>query len=342
MAEKTEQPTPRRLRQLRERGEVPVSGALSQAAGFAVGVALLPSAASAAFTTLSELLRVAAEGRALDARSVGPAVLSLSLPLLAGVAFASAAATFVQSGGSLAPQNLRPSFERLNLLKGFAALMSGPRLFALLRALIASAVLSLLAWSVLRSALPRLFAASGELGRSSAFSAASSLALTREMAAVALALGALDWLFTRRHFLQRHRMSRDEVRREHKESEGDPELKAARRRAHQEVLMSATVHAVRNASVLIVNPTHLATALRYDEEQDEAPRILAQGDGDLARRMIEAAHAYGVPVVQDIPLARALAELEAGEEIPEVLYEAVAEVLRTLWEAEQARRSSTP
>ncbi|MGC4086444.1 MAG: EscU/YscU/HrcU family type III secretion system export apparatus switch protein [Polyangiaceae bacterium] len=69
-------------------------------------------------------------------------------------------------------------------------------------------------------------------------------------------------------------MSRDEVRREHKESEGDPELKAARKRAHQEVLMSASVNAVRNASVVIVNPTHLATALRYDEDQEEAPRVL--------------------------------------------------------------------
>jgi flagellar biosynthesis protein FlhB len=87
-----------------------------------------------------------------------------------------------------------------------------------------------------------------------------------------------------------------------------------------------------------VNPTHLATALRYDEgEGDEAPVVVANGEGDLAKRIVEAAHAYGVPVVRDVPLARALAELEIGEQIPEALYEAVAEILREAWE-EQARQ----
>ena len=80
-------------------------------------------------------------------------------------------------------------------------------------------------------------------------------------------------------------------------------------------------------TVVIVNPTHLATALRYDESEDTAPKVVSQGAGDLARKIIEAAHAYGVPVVRDVPVARALAELELGDEIPEALYEAVAEVL---------------
>jgi FlhB-like protein len=91
------------------------------------------------------------------------------------------------------------------------------------------------------------------------------------------------------------------------------------------------VAAVKQATIVIVNPTHLATALHYQEEEDEAPRVVAQGQGDLARRMIEAAHAYGVPVVRDLPVARALSELEIGDEIPEELYEAVAEILREAW-----------
>ena len=130
-------------------------------------------------------------------------------------------------------------------------------------------------------------------------------------------------------------MTRDEVRRESRESEGDPEVKAARRRAHQEMLTSAAIHAVKDASVVIVNPTHLAVALRYRNEEDAAPNILAQRQGDLARRIVEAAHAYGVPVVRDVPIARALSELEVGDEIPEALYEAVAEILREVWAAEQ-------
>jgi flagellar biosynthesis protein FlhB len=90
---------------------------------------------------------------------------------------------------------------------------------------------------------------------------------------------------------------------------------------------------VKEASVVIVNPTHLACALRYDEKDgDAAPVVVASGRGDMAARIIQAAEAYGVPVLRDVPLARALIELEVGEEIPEALYEAVAEILKLAWE----------
>jgi flagellar biosynthesis protein FlhB len=163
-------------------------------------------------------------------------------------------------------------------------------------------------------------------------------------AVVSLVLGAADYFFVRRAWRERHRMSKDEVKREHRESEGDPEIKAARRRAHQEALAGSMIAAVKNATVLIVNPTHLATALRYQEDEDEAPVVLAHGEGDLARRLIEAAHQYGVPVVRDVPIAHALKELTLGEQIPEALYEAVAEVLRELLGSEPgpATASETP
>ncbi len=342
MAEKTEPPTPRRLRKLRDQGDVPLSGALSQSLGFLAGAALLPSAAGAAFVTLAELVRGTAQGQPLSVNSLGAAVLALCLPILAAVAFTSALASVAQSGGLFAPQRLSPSLDRLNVLNGLRSLFGAQRLFTLARSFVASVALLALAWHVVHTGLGRLVVASGELGRASSFASVDALALTRGMAAIALALGALDLLVVRRSFSRKHRMSHDEVRREHKESEGDPELKAARRRAHQEVLNQASIHAVRNASVVIVNPTHLATALRYDDAEDEAPRVLAHGDGELARRMIEAAQAWGVPVVRDIPLARALAELETGDEIPEALYEAVAEILRSVWEAEGNRPEPAP
>jgi FlhB-like protein len=127
-------------------------------------------------------------------------------------------------------------------------------------------------------------------------------------------------------------MSKDEIKREHRESEGDPEIKAARRRAHQEMLAGATLNAVKNATVLVVNPTHLANALRYRDDEDDAPEVIAQGRGELAQKMIDAARAWGIPVVRDVPLARALSDLEVGDQIPEALYEAVAEVLREIYE----------
>jgi type III secretion protein U len=148
-------------------------------------------------------------------------------------------------------------------------------------------------------------------------------------------LGALDLVVMRRAWLRRLRMSKEEVKRELRESEGDPHMKAARERAHRELLTEATIASVRNATVVVVNPTHLACALRYDEGRgDSAPVLVASGEGALAAGIVRAAHAFGVPVVEDVPLARALIELGEGEPIPEVLYVAVAEILRELERAE--------
>ena len=134
-------------------------------------------------------------------------------------------------------------------------------------------------------------------------------------------------------------MTRAEVKQEHRESEGDPQWKAARQRAHQEMLAAATVNAVKDATVVIVNPEHLATALRYVDGEDEAPTVLATGDGDLARRIQDAARAYGIPVVRDVPVARALSELQVGDTIPEALYEAVAAILEEVWSEEERSES---
>ena len=139
----------------------------------------------------------------------------------------------------------------------------------------------------------------------------------------------IDVVVVRRSWMKRLRMGKDEIKREHKESDGDPQLKAAREKLHHELLAQSTLGNVKRASVVIVNPTHLACALRYDEDEgDQAPVLVARGEGELAKRIVEAARAYGIPVLRDVPLARAIHELDVGEEIPEALYEAVALVLR--------------
>jgi FlhB-like protein len=163
---------------------------------------------------------------------------------------------------------------------------------------------------------------------------ASSIALRVAWfaAAIGLSLGLVDLLLTRRAWFNRQRMTKHEIKREYRESEGDPAVKAARRRAHQEALTGASLAALKNASVVIVNPTHLAIALKYSEEEDSAPSVVAQGQGEMAKLIVEAARAYGVPIVRDVPVARALNELEVGDDIPEALYEAVAEILREIWQ----------
>ncbi|MEZ4247319.1 MAG: EscU/YscU/HrcU family type III secretion system export apparatus switch protein [Polyangiales bacterium] len=155
----------------------------------------------------------------------------------------------------------------------------------------------------------------------------------------ALAIGVLDVLYQRWRYRQDQKMTKDEVKREYKDAEGDPHAKQSRERLHREILEHDAVEQVRSADVLVVNPTHLAIALKYDADANEAPEVLARGQDGLAQRMIEAARQAGVPIFRDVPLAHALHELEVGEEIPERLYDAVATVLQAAWsEREESER----
>lgn len=332
MSEKTEAPTPRRLRRAREEGDAPVSAALGSAVALLVVIALLPSAGAAATTTLAARLRTTlTSGQAASPATAAFDVLVLCAPLLLAGALSALAVGMLQSNGVLATGKLVPDLSRLDPIRGLRQLVSLPRLFALLRALVGAAVVAYLAGRLLVDEAASITHTLGvpEAGAATAGTLVQRLLIIAAL--VGLSLGLLDYLVVRHSWWRRLRMSRQEVKRDHRDADGDPELKAARKRAHQELMHQTLVAAVKEASVVVVNPTHLATALRYAEDTDAAPLVLAQGRGDLARQLIDAARAYGVPVIRDVPVARALSDLELGEEIPEALYEAVAEILRAAW-----------
>jgi type III secretion protein U len=345
MNEKTEQPTPRRLRKAREQGDSPVSSAFVASIGFLPPLLLVPAVAAGTAARASELVRSAlSDGDPFaGARGLAFDVVALSLPIAAAAAVGAAAAGLVQTQGQLSAGRLGVRFDRLDLGQGLKNLVRLERVFAVGRALVLALLVALFSWLLFRGHAAELaFGTGNELAIAPvALSLGQKLAWASAL--VGLALGAVDVLVTFRAWRERNKMSRDEVRREHREAEGDPAVKAQRRRAHQEALTGSILNAVKGATVVIVNPTHLANALRYRENEDEAPRVVAQGKGELARRIVEAARAYGVPCVVDVPVAHALAELETGDEIPEVLYEAVAEILRELAEpTEEGAPSEEP
>jgi flagellar biosynthesis protein FlhB len=334
MSDKTEQATPRRLTKARAEGDSPVSAALSQSVGFVAALAVVGSATSLAAGQASELLSAALH-HPLEPASPGTlvkVVLSATLPILLVAAAASGAASFAQTGGALSAKKLAPSLDRLDPFTGIKNLFSWQRVVSIARALLAASLLAWFALHELRGHAAEFASAVGRAGAAPRLAAGLAMKVAWFAGSIGLALGLLDLLLTRRAWLQRHRMSKDEVKREYRESEGDPSIKAARRRAHQEALTGATLGALKTASVVIVNPTHLATALKYSEVDDQAPSVVAQGQGEMAKLIVEAARAYGVPIVRDVPVARALNDLEVGDEIPEALYEAVAEILREIWQ----------
>jgi flagellar biosynthesis protein FlhB len=342
VSDKTEEASPRRLRKAREEGDSGASAYAAQALAFVVAVALVPTAVKALAAWAADALRTtiaqaAAHGAArFDAESLATAVVALTFPVLVAAGIAGAVAHVVQTGGAVASARLTPKLERLNPFVGFRNFFSATRLFAVVRALFAGVFVAWLAVRGLGDHLVDLARLGGRLSWVGIVVAEIAGSLAWRAALVGLALGVLDLVVTRGAWLRRLRMSKDEVKREHKDSEGDPQQKAARERAYHELLAQATIGNVRTASVVVVNPTHLACALRYDEKEgDEAPVVVASGDGELAQRIVAAATDWGIPVVRDVPLARALVELQPGEVIPEALYEAVAEVLRDLWEREK-------
>lgn len=339
-SDKSEEATPRKLAKAREKGDVAVSAATSQGVGFLVAVFVLPTTVAATAAHTTGLLRGALAGAGWSADSLVKDVVLLVSPLLVAVAATSALATVVQTGALFAPSRMSLDWAKLDPIAGLRSLVSLERFWHAGRALLAALAVGFLAYRLLERHAADLAHGIANTGASAGVAGFAAHRIARDAALIGLAVAVIDLVVTRRAFRTKLRMTKTEVKREHRESEGDPQLKAARSRAHHEMLAAATINAVRDATVVIVNPEHLATALRYVDGEDEAPKIVASGDGDLARRIQEAARAYGIPIIRDVPVARALRDLEVGDTIPEALYEAVAEILKEIYEAEESSPAS--
>lgn len=339
--EKTEEATPKKLRESRKRGEVPKSRELGTAA-IVLGVAGVLSATAGevleSLVAVWELSLAAAAGEVVASpTSVLHAGLTLGLealaPILLVVMLAAGLAGFLQVGPLLSIQPITPKLQRLDLVKGFGNMFSQRQLVELLKSVAKLTIIGFVAYLTLREALRGVLGLAAR-DAEAALTGTGALVTTMlfRVGGAMAAIAVVDVFYQRWRHRQDQKMTKDEVKREHKSAEGDPHAKQQRERMHREIVAHGTLEEVRRADVLVVNPTHLAVALRYDEDDGmEAPEVIAKGQEELARRMIEAAREAGVPVLRDVPLARGLYDLEVGDEIPEVLYEAVAAVLRAAW-----------
>ena len=350
MTDKTEEATPRRLRKAREEGDSGVSPFAAQAISFLVAVTCAPAALRAlAARTESDLQGIFAragelrDSPAFDAPSLAIAVVTFALPVLVAAALAGAIVQVVQTGGAVATKRIGPRLDRLDPIAGFRGLFSATRLFAVVRSLVGAGLVCGLAWYGIGDHVIHFARLVGRPAWIEAVVREVAGGLAWRVALLGLALGAIDLLVVRRAWLRRLRMSKSEVKREHRESEGDPQIKAARERAYRELVTQASIAQVSKATVVVVNPAHLACALRYDQRQgDDAPVVVATGEGELAAWIVREAHRCGVPVLRDVGLARALVALEEGQAIPEQLYDAVAEILREVLAGTEPLSSSGP
>ncbi|HBC68968.1 MAG TPA: EscU/YscU/HrcU family type III secretion system export apparatus switch protein [Sutterella sp.] len=338
MAEKTEQPTPKRIRDSREKGDIAKGQDIAPAATvLAIGGYMFGNA-QGIYEDLVLLVSIPMEVMELPyeealAKAV-PAVLDLMIALVAPiVAIVMSTALIVliaQTGFLFAPKAAMPKLENLSPAKWFKKVFSIKNLVEFLKNLVKVALLGAIAYAVLEKFLPTLFdIPKGGLYAMWSVLGAASGELVLKCAGGFAVIAALDFLYQKYKWTQDHMMSIDEVKREFKESEGDPQVKGKRKQLHQEMIQQGQLSSTRKAKVLVTNPTHFAIALDYEKDKTPLPVILAKGEGALAQRMIQVAKEEGIPIMRNVPLAHAL--YEQGTEnayIPKDLIGPVAEVLR--------------
>lgn len=341
MSEKTEQPTPKRLKEAREKGQVPRSRPFAGALVLVGGVGGLALGLSAGLPRLLSWCRAAWSPGTLNrdaALHQGGWILAwLVLPPLAGALLAAAAGGVISAGFQLRPAQIAPKLERINPADGFKRLFSAASWVEAAKAFVIGVVLAVVVAFGVWDAVP-LLARTGTLEPVDAFTVLRDL-LTRVAWRAALALvvlGGGDFLWARWKHRQELMMTREEVKQEYKDSEGDPRHKAERKALHRQMVQAGRARGVQKATAVVVNPTHIAVALRYEEKECDAPYLVAKGRDRAAQAIRNQAQRLGIPVVQDIPLARSLVQFDVGEEIPEELYQAAAAVLKAAFESRSA------
>ncbi|WP_186332130.1 type III secretion system export apparatus subunit SctU [Bordetella genomosp. 13] len=336
--EKTEQPTHKKLRDSRQKGDVAHSKDFTQTLLVLALFGYMLGNAKNIIESLGRLMLVPAGltgmpfdvalKTALDA-SLREGI-SLVLPFVLIVLLVGMFAEFLQVGIVLAFEKLKPSGKKLDVMGNLKNMFSKKNLVELLKSIVKIGFLSALVVFVVRDALPELMSVphSGLAGLQSGVGGMLRTLLVNVAVAYVI-ISLADFVWQRMQHRKNLMMSKEEVKQEYKESEGDPHIKHKRKHLHQEMVMSGAVSGARKASVVVTNPTHLAVALYYEPDETPLPRVLAKGEGYLAEQMMQAAREAGVPVMQNIPLARALmATAQPDQYIPSDLIEPVAEVLR--------------
>jgi flagellar biosynthetic protein FlhB len=324
------------MRKARQEGQIPKSQELVQWTSLLGTVFLIQISLKLARNQFEPLLKRTAD--VMVVAEVGPALalfgqwmmagLLVLAPLLLGSMVIGVALNLAQVGFSPSIKLLAPKLSRVSPAKGLKRLLSTTTLWETLKALVKVSVLALISYRAVTGIVPALVNG-GHLSAMTAIGmvGARALNMVRSVALVGLGLAAADYAFQRRKIQGQLRMTKQELKEEARESEGDPHMKAAIRSKQLAMSRNRMMAAISGASVVIVNPTHVSVALRY-EATEGPPRVVAKGADLVAARIREEATKHGVPIVEDVPLARTLFRAcELNDVIPAELYDAVARIL---------------
>jgi len=336
--EKTEEPTDKKLEDAREKGQSTKSQDVNAAAGMLAMTICLAVSASSSAEHLRKIFRIVWDqglqvGGNDELLSLAFALaregLLLLLPYLGVSVAVAVVVSFAQVGLQISFEPLLPDFDKINPASGLKKLFSIRSVIDLLKMMGKALAIGAVVYMIILGLLPLLIGSSlqsptaiGELSWS------AMLRLLYASIVVFIVIGPLDFGIQKWLFIRDQRMSKDEVKREHKDMEGDPLIKSQRRQLAQELANSDPKAKVPKSNVVITNPTHYAVALRYVPGETPLPIVVAKGVDSEAARIREIAEAHHVPIIANPPLARALYLVRIDEPVPESLFDAVAAVLR--------------
>ncbi|MDP1629916.1 MAG: flagellar biosynthesis protein FlhB [Caulobacter sp.] len=349
-ASKTEEPTPKKLEEGRKKGDVPksqdvtqLSSLLGAFAVLAIGggwlvrdmaVGLLPFIAHPAD------IDVSGGGVMIVTRQAALAATPLLATVLAGAALAGVAGNLFQTGLLWTGEKMKPSFKKISPMEGFKRIFGVDGLVQFIKSAAKVLLTAGVAWMALKGRAV-------ELSELAAMEPSALLPLGADLLKalfyavltfLAVTAGA-DWMWQRMRFTKRMRMSREELKDEYKQSDGDPHIKAKQKQMRAERARRRMMQNVAKATVVVMNPTHYAVALRYEAGEGGAPMCVAKGLDEVALRIRAVAEENDVPIIEDPPLARALyAAVELDQQIPESHFEAVAKIIGFIMAAAQRRQ----
>lgn len=340
---KTEQASEKKIRDAIDKGNIPVSREASTFASIAALVLALQFFAANDVTYLAQSLQIFLDNPGgwrlensadvlLVFREIGTSVVGVLLPVVTLLMIAGLASSFLQNVPQIVGDRIQPEWSRISLIKGWKRIFGVQGQVEFLKGLFKFAAVAGVGWTLARTAQFDVFNAMYADPRAVPellFNIVKSMFMA--IGGAALALMLVDLLWSRFHWSQELRMTKQEVKDEHKQADGDPILKARRRSLARDRSRKRMIAAVPRATMVIANPTHFAVALRYVREEGGAPLVVAKGQDLVALKIREIAEANNIPVVEDKPLARALYDVvEVDRFIPREFYKAVAEIIMFL------------
>ncbi|OQY14300.1 MAG: flagellar biosynthesis protein FlhB [Desulfobacterium sp. 4572_20] len=341
--DKTEKATPKKREEARKKGEVAKSRELPSVAVLLASLITLTIFGSFMYTHIQTVMRESfslpilkevniPEFMVFAEKMITIFILTLS-PILAAIFITAVLSNIMQVGFMLTGESIRPKLSRLNPIKGFGRLFSKQSFMELFKSLLKLAIVSIVAYLTVRAEMKNVYLLGDmEFNSIVAYILLTIFKIFIRCALAMIFLVAIDYAFQKWDFEKRLKMSKKEVKDEFKRTEGDPLIKSRIRSIQMQMARKRMMQDVPKADVVITNPTSLALALKYDSSVMGAPKLLAKGAGEIAKRIRELAEKYDIPVVENKDLAQSIYSLvEIGQEIPPALYEAVAEVLAYIY-----------